>query len=193
MKAISIYRLVRAWKYVKSLIYSKFVAIKLKEVGKHFVVTPDAWFEGEEHICIGNDFFARTGARIEAIESYNGRYYTPEIKIGNNVSMGDFCHIGAIDQVTIGDDVLFGSFVYITDHNHGGTDIAELGISPRLRQLQSKGPVKIGNNVWIGDKVTILPGVTIGNNAIIAANAVVTKSVAENSVVGGIPAKQIKR
>lgn len=56
----------------------------------------------------------------------------------------------------------------------------------------SKGSVVIGNNVWIGDKVTILPGVTIGDNAVIAANSVVTKDIPSFSVAAGIPAVILK-
>jgi acetyltransferase-like isoleucine patch superfamily enzyme len=53
-------------------------------------------------------------------------------------------------------------------------------------------PVKIGNGVWIGANVTILPGVTVGENAVIAAGAVVTKDVPANSIVGGNPARVIR-
>ena len=54
-------------------------------------------------------------------------------------------------------------------------------------------PVKIGNDVWIGAKATVLSGVTIGNGAVIAAGAVVTKDVPDNTVVAGVPAKIIKQ
>ena len=63
---------------------------------------------------------------------------------------------------------------------------------PLKRPIVSKGPVRIGDNVWIGDKATILPNVSIGNGAIIAANAVVTKDVPPYSVAAGNPAKIIK-
>ena len=53
-------------------------------------------------------------------------------------------------------------------------------------------PVHIGNNVWMGGNVTILPGVTIGNNAIIAAGAVVTRDVPDNCMAGGVPAQVIR-
>ena len=53
-------------------------------------------------------------------------------------------------------------------------------------------PVHIGNDVWIGGNVTILPGVTIGNNVVVAAGAVVTKDVPDNTLVGGVPAKKSK-
>ena len=89
--------------------------------------------------------------------------------------------------------MLTGKWVTITDNSHGETDKDTLGMRPQKRTITSKGPVVIGNNVWIGDKATILPGVTIGDGAVIAANAVVTKDVPPYSVVGGNPAKVIKR
>ena len=88
--------------------------------------------------------------------------------------------------------MLTGKWVTITDNSHGETDKTTLGMRPQERPITSKGPVIIGNNVWIGDKATILPGVTIGDGAVIAANAVVTKDVPAYSVVGGNPARVIK-
>lgn len=93
--------------------------------------------------------------------------------------------------MTIGDSLLTGKWVTITDNSHGETDKTTLEMRPQERPVTSKGPVVIGNNVWIGDKATILPGVTIGDGAVIAANAVVTENVPEYSVVAGIPAKVI--
>ena len=81
----------------------------------------------------------------------------------------------------------------ICDNNHGTTDFDTLHEAPIKRKLYTKGPVIIGNNVWIGDKATILGGVTIGDGAVIAANSVVTKDVPAYSVVGGNPARVIKR
>lgn len=58
--------------------------------------------------------------------------------------------------------------------------------------MSSKGAIVIGNNVWLGDKVTVLSGVRIGNNVTVAANSVVTKDVPDNCIVAGIPARIIK-
>jgi virginiamycin A acetyltransferase len=69
----------------------------------------------------------------------------------------------------------------------------DMARNPLEREVVSKGEVYIGNNVWIGDKVTILPGVHIGDGAVIGANAVVVKDVTPYSVVGGNPAKIIKK
>lgn len=70
---------------------------------------------------------------------------------------------------------------------------SELMIPPGDRSLYSKGPVIIGDNVWVGAGSCILPNVTIGNNCIIGANSVVTKSFPDNCVIAGNPAKIIKQ
>ena len=85
-----------------------------------------------------------------------------------------------------------GRYVYIGDNAHGGLSWEEAAISPEDRRLCSKGEIAIGNNVWIGDKATILGGVTIGDNVIVGANSVVIHDVPSHCVVAGIPAKVVK-
>ena len=116
---------------------------------------------------------------------------SPVLTIGDRCSFGAYNHITCANHVQIGNGVLTGKWVTITDNSHGATDAESLALQPSLRPVYSKGPVVIGNNVWIGDKATILPGVTIGDGAVVAANAVVTKDVPPNCVVGGNPAKVI--
>lgn len=115
------------------------------------------------------------------------------MKIGSHCSFGAYNHITCANRVIIGDNCLTGKWVTITDNSHGETDSDSLHLSPTKRPITSKGPVVIGNNVWIGDKATILPGVTIGDGAVIAANAVVTKDVPKYSVVGGNPARILNK
>lgn len=116
-----------------------------------------------------------------------------KISIGKSCSFGAYNHITSANSITIGDNFVTGKWVTITDNSHGLSTKEDMMIHPFHRKIISKGPVCIGNNVWIGDKVTILPNVTIGDGAIIAANAVVTKDVPPFSVVGGNPAKLIKK
>lgn len=116
----------------------------------------------------------------------------PQLIIGNHVSLGEYSHITCVDKVIIGDGLLTGRFVLITDNAHGSSSAEEKDIAPLVRKVHSNGPVQIGKNVWIGDKATILPNVTIGNGATIAANAVVTKDVPAYAVVAGCPAKVVK-
>lgn len=99
-------------------------------------------------------------------------------------------HIGCINRITIGQGTLIGSNVLITDHSHGEK---EYELSPSYRPLYSKGPVEIGKNVWIGENVCILPDVTIGDNCIIGAGSIVTRSIPENSIAVGNPARVVKQ
>lgn len=132
-------------------------------------------------------------ADLTAWEEYRGFIYHPQITIGKNCQFGRFCHITAIGEITIGDNLLTGQYVIISDNAHGESIIDQISIPPQERKLTSKGPIRIGNNVWIGDRAAILGGVTIGDGAIIGCNAVVTHDVPAGVVVGGVPAKIIKR
>lgn len=185
------YRLIRGCKYFKRMIYTYSVARYVGMCGKNPNIIPDAWIEGGKYITIGNNFCARSGLRIEAYDKWNDSIYNPKIVIGDNVNVGELCHIGSINEILIGNNVLMGSKVYITDHHHGKTNAQSLMEKPLKRELYSKGRVVIGDNVWIGDNVVILPNVTIGDNAIIGAGAVVTKDVKKNKIVCGIPAKEM--
>lgn len=117
----------------------------------------------------------------------------PDLSIGEECNFGAFNHITCTNRIQIGNRLLTGKWVTITDNSHGCTDVETLQIAPIKRPIFSKGPVIIGNDVWIGDKATILPGVAIGDGAVIAANAVVTKDVPAYSVVAGTPAIIIKQ
>ena len=111
-----------------------------------------------------------------------------DIIVGKNLNMNKFSRIISFNGIIMGDNVTIAQFVSILDHDHAYQLLED--------QLIFKGynteRIIIGDNVWIGDKVTILKGVNIGNNAIIAANSVITKDVPSNVIVGGVPAKIIK-
>jgi acetyltransferase-like isoleucine patch superfamily enzyme len=147
---------------------------------------------GGRHISIGDNVYLGIRGTLTSWYSYNGDIFNPSISIGDNTSIGDEYHITAINQIHIGCNVLMGKKITITDNSHGEIDFDSLLLSPIDRHLISKGAVIIEDNVWIGDKVTILPNIRIGKNAIIGANSVVTKDIPENSVAAGIPAGVIK-
>ena len=108
------------------------------------------------------------------------------IYIGNNFTGNFNLTILDIREVHIGDNVMIGPGTLITTVGH---PLSPLG---RRKHLAFAKPVRIGNDVWIGGNVTILPGVTIGNNVVVAAGAVVTKDIPDNCIVGGVPARKIK-
>ena len=119
--------------------------------------------------------------------------HRPAVVIGNNCHFGIRNHITCINNITIGDNLLTGAYVLISDNSHGAVEKNMLDTAPFDRPLVSKGEIRIGNNVWLGDKVSILSNVHIGNNVIIGANSVVTKDIPDNCVAAGIPAKIIKQ
>lgn len=107
------------------------------------------------------------------------------ITIGKNVFFNTSCHFQDQGGITIGDGVLIGHNVVLATLNHG--------FQPENRNTTYPKPIVIGKNVWIGANATVTAGVTIGDNAVVAAGAVVTNNVPENVVVGGVPARLIKK
>ena len=120
--------------------------------------------------------------------------YGVHVHIGNHVFINygaDFLDGGTI---TIGSRVMIGPEVKIFSGNHSLVPEERMKIVDGKLQLISRAePVEIGDDVWICGNVTICPGVKIGNRAVIAAGAVVTKDVPEGVLVGGNPAKIIKK
>ncbi len=106
------------------------------------------------------------------------------ITVGEHVFINACCHFQDHGGVSIGDGCQIGHNVVFATLNHG--------LLPEARSHTYPAPIVLGRNVWIGSNATILQGVTIGDNAVVAAGAVVTKDVAANTVVGGVPAKFIK-
>ncbi|WP_417541607.1 DapH/DapD/GlmU-related protein [Methylophaga thalassica] len=149
------------------------------------------YIRGRAAVKWGNDFTTGVGVRIDALGTK-----PLQIVIGDRVQLNDYVHIGAVNQVVIGDDVLIASKVFITDHNHGCYSGEHLDSSPEeipSNRVLYSAPVRIDDRVWIGESVSIMPGVTIGQGAIIGAGSVVTKDVDKNTIVVGAPAKIVKK
>ena len=107
--------------------------------------------------------------------------------IGDNCEIGDMVHIVALNKVTIGDNLLAASKVFISDTSHGsykGESVSCHSIAPNDRELV-KGETCIGNNVWLGENSVILSGSVIGDGCVIGANTVVSKEIPPNSIVVG--------
>tara|TARA_R110002049_G_scaffold176086_1_gene343288 strand:- start:562 stop:1236 length:675 start_codon:yes stop_codon:yes gene_type:complete len=114
--------------------------------------------------------------------------YGVGFKIGNNSGVGRFTEFGSSGGIEIGNDVIMGSYVSFHSENHIFNDISK---PIREQGVTSKG-IKLGNNIWVGAKVTFLDGCEVGNNCVIAAGAVVKEIFPNNVVVGGVPAKILK-
>ncbi len=153
---------------------------------------------------------------LQITAEINGKYHTPEqlhalleelfgrevpatvglfppfhTDCGKNIKLaeGVFINMGCKFQdqggITIDEGALIGHNVVLATINHD--------LAPSRRQSMTYAPIHIGKNVWIGANATVLPGVTIGDGAVVAAGAVVTKDVEPCTIVGGIPAKLIRR
>lgn len=165
---------------------------RIIQKGSEYRVGERLFLIGSQFIDFGKNITIADDCIITAWSEFAGANYTPSIKFGSNCNIGSYNNITAINRIEVGDNLLTGRWVTITDHSHGEGSLEEWNIAPIDRILCSKGPVIIGDNVWIGDKVTILPGVTVGNNVTIGANSVVTRSLPDNCIAVGVPAKVIK-
>jgi acetyltransferase-like isoleucine patch superfamily enzyme len=128
------------------------------------------------------------GSEIDESTTVFVPFYTnfgKHIKIGKNVFINHACSFLDMGGITMEDNVQIGPRVNITTENHS--------IDPSKRKDLDLKPVLIKRNAWIGAGATILPGVTIGENSIVAAGAVVNKDVPDNMIVGGVPAKVLRK
>lgn len=131
------------------------------------------------------ELFGKVGRNPNILTGFhcdNGK----NIEVGSEFLANYNVTILDIAKVVCGDNVWIGPNTLITTINH------PLNPAGRRQHLGIAKPIRIGNDVWIGGNVTILPGITIGNNCVIAAGAVVTKNVPDNTLVGGVPARKMK-
>ena len=178
---------------VKSHIYTGYISRRFNFFGKSLIKYPFKKLLGPEYISVGNNVTIHDSVVLTAWDNYLGKKFKPEIIFGDGSSIGGECHISSVNKIIIGKNVLLGRKITLVDNSHGKLTLEDLKLKPTARDLTSNGPIIIKNNVWIGDKATVLPGVIIGENSIIGANAVVTKNVPPNSVVVGVPGKVIKK
>jgi len=136
--------------------------------------------------------YLASGMLVESGKNINiekGALFGCNIKLGDNSGIGINCRLTE-GPITIGNNVMMGPDVIIhtRNHSHNRCDI------PMNEQgFEDAKPVSIGNDVWIGSRVIILPGVTIGDGCIIGAGTVVTKSIESFSIAAGNPAKIVKK
>lgn len=148
------------------------------------------FLRGRRHIIFGEGFVCGYMARLDAMGPQGC------LQFGTGVEINDFVHIGALEKVAIGNHVLIASRVFISDHDHGlyagTTDCSSPDDLPTDRVLTVR-PVKIGDNVWIGEGAAVLSGVTIGAGSVIGAGAVVTHDIPADCIAVGVPARVVRR
>ena len=167
-------RAIAVLRFLLSKLYygSRFRTTKLSLIGRHC----DLLIERGGHI--------RFQGRVVLI-GFNQLYAAGTLSVGAGTTINEYSRVIAHKAIEIGNNVTIAKFVSILDHDHRHS------LRDGVLELNDYdlAPVRIGNNVLISDKVTILKGVTIGDNVIIAANAVVNSDVPSNSIFGGVPAR----
>ena len=173
-------------------IYTGYYARRFKRWGKDSILgSPLERTNRLDLVSVGDHCEIDKHTVLTVYPQENGQ---PEIRIGNGCHIGAHAHLTAICGITIGENLLTGTNVIITDNAHGATDSMEaLQTAPKDRPLLSKGEVVIGNNVWLANNVCILPGVKIGDGVVVAANSCVTHDLPAYCIAAGSPAKIIKK
>jgi acetyltransferase-like isoleucine patch superfamily enzyme len=146
-----------------------------------------ARFINSKSIRLGPDVHFGINARLECYAPFDDAA-KPKIDIGAGTSFGDNFHAGAVTGITIGRNVLGASGVLLLDHNHGNprADVASEPLTdPKARPLLSRGPIVVGDSVWLGEGVIVLGGSTIGEGAVIGAGAVVRGHVPARAIYTG--------
>lgn len=177
------------------------VLSRLANKPENLRIEPPFRIINSQFITIGDDVSLGPGCMLNAIRRYPGRFlsglpdgvevesYEPEIRIGSRVSATGYLTLSAANLVTIEDDVIFASSVFIGDHAHGRsrTDVAY-----KYQPLEDVSPITIGRGSWIGEHVVVMPGVSIGEFAIVGANSVVSEDIPPRSIAVGSPSRVVK-
>lgn len=164
-------------------------------------IFPPRTVRSPERIFIGDDVHIGSGSRIKAITetgrtmkrpdgTHVQQTFDPIIRIGNRVSATSALHLTAYREITIEDDVMIASNVFIADAEHG---YAHANTPYKYQGMWKIEPVVIRRGAWIGQNTVIQPGITIGEFAIVGANSVVTRSIPDRCIAVGGPARVIKR
>lgn len=178
---------------------------RLGQPGARLIRRP-FYVRGKRNISFGHGITIGRSARIEAF----GQTGEINIRFGEGVQINDYVHIGSVRSVTIGDRALIAGRVFISDHNHGiyndksvkvfsktHGETSRRGMSqpsePPADRALSVASVVIGDDVWLGEGVCVLPGVTIGEGSVVGANAVVTRDIPPGCIAVGNPAKVVRR
>ena len=161
----------------------------LGSLGRDSTVRRPRTIWGRERIHIGAKTIVLSHSLLHALSRYGNLSLDASIRVGNEVYIGRYSYIVAANRIEIGDGCVLSEHVYITDLNHG--------FNPRAgnimtQPIESKGPVHIGPNCFLGYRVAVMPGVTLGEWCIVGANSVVTKSFPAYSMIAGAPARLVK-
>lgn len=176
-------------KIAKKIIKIIFFRPRLAKMGLNSFILLPRRIKNKSLIEIGSDCQIGKSLVLEAITTHGKQIFTPRVSIGDNVYIGRYCQIFCIDSVKIEDGCVLSEYIYISDSAHGFDPDGGLIMQ---QDLQSKGPIHIGKNTFLGYGVSIMPGVSLGKNCVVGTNSLVNRSFPDFSMIAGSPAKLIK-
>ena len=185
----------RAWRWAErrgAVVPDSTVGRSFRAMGEgSWLAFPPGDHVGLDHIELGRNVFI--GAQVMLSAGMMGERLPPErdpvITIGDRTTLGRGCMVNGRIGIHIDHDVTIAPNVYITDHNHTYGDVeTPIGI-----QVLEEAPVHIGPGCWLATNVVVLPGTRLGRHVTVAAGAVVGGDIPDHSVIGGIPAKVLRR
>lgn len=174
---------------VRILIQRCIYSFQYQSFGKNSLVESPDRVIGKKYISIGKNVRILHHIRMEAVDRWGDKRFTPAIQIGDNVSIGQNFHVVATDKLIIGANTTISGNVLITDNNH---EYEEIGTHVLEQPLKSE-KTEVGENCFIGYGAVIQAGTVLGKQCIVGSNAVVRGKFEDYSVLVGVPAKVVKK
>ena len=177
----------RTYDYIIALIEKR---LEIKRINRKYGCRLSNQIEirNGKYIELNSDIAMGSGSKLLCTNHFLDKEYTPKLRIGKNFHATRNLVIQCAGDISIGNNVLVASDVFIIDFNHGTDPRTDSYLDNDLDVKY----VTICDGVWIGNSVIVLPGVTIGEKAIIAAGAVVTDDIPPYCIAAGNPARPIK-
>lgn len=177
-------------KFLKKIAKEMLYRPSFASMGEGSVILLPRWIHNKKQIEVGRKCVIGRFAVFNAVREYAGKRYNPRIVLKDNVYIGGYSQLHCMDSLILDSGVVLSEHVYISDIAHGFDPEKGLILE---QELESKGPVYIGENTFIGYGVSVLPGVSLGKHCIVGTRSVVTRSFPDYSMVAGSPARLIKK
>lgn len=178
-------KLARIKSFIKRLLYHP----RGMRIGRESTVKLPRWVGCPDRITIGNRTHIQHYAVLIALAKYENTMLDSRIDIGDDVYIGGWAQLHAMDCISIGDGSVLSEHVFVSDIAHGMAP--DKGLIMK-QPLESRGPVSIGKHCFIGFGCSVLPGITLGDHCVVGTRSVVTRSFPAYSMIGGSPARLIK-
>ena len=174
---------------LRAITYTRLLSSNFYELGSRSLVVPPFRYCNLRGMQIGRNVLIHGFCWIQALPPGPGKEY-PFIIIHDHANIGMGATISAAQKIVIGEHVLLGRNVHISDHGHEFHDVT---LPIDMQEIRKTSEVRIGAETWIGQNAVILPGAAIGRHCVIGANSVVRSNIPDYSVAVGAPARIVER